>query len=65
MTGQHRPDCSCHGCDRKRANAVIREEVEWLRSFHWDDQAICERLGITPDHLRNSLYRRTGDRSQR
>ena len=58
MSGMHRADCDCYGCDRKRANAVLREEVEWFRSFGWDDQRICERLGISPDRLRNTLYRR-------
>jgi hypothetical protein len=40
-------------------DAVMDEEIAWLRSFHWTDQAIADRFGIQVASLKRRGTRHT------
>jgi hypothetical protein len=61
MSGAHRPDCDCYGCKRVAANKALREEIAWLKSFHWDDDRIADRLGINVKSMQTALRRHRGE----
>jgi hypothetical protein len=59
---------TCRDCDRpaKREGRCgaharaheITEDIDWFRSFHWSDERIASRLGVSPAAIERRRYAR-------